>query len=295
MRYLLSFILVFVATLTYAQRQNQIVEPWKMWSNLHVYCHVNGTEYSTDYIRFNGDTAIDGENYKKVEYAEDEAHENWSFYGYFIREENNKVFLKRPFEPEGLIYDFTLQNTGDTVTINNPVTSSPLHLTLVETDSVETTGGWRKRRKFVADGYQTPEYWIEGTGSLSGVLNSGMAVFGGLCGSAELLCQHEHDTLVYQNPDYQTCYLLTTGIEKKENKMPGPSVFYNKNSNKVVIKCKNRETRKVVIYNINGNVLESFNMKNNYAAISMPDNVDYLIFVTVAGNHKCTTRKLLVY
>ncbi len=293
MRYLLATTIVFLITTTFAQRQNQIVEPWKMWANLHIYCHSTGTEYSTDFIRFNGDTVVDGISYKKVEYAEDEAHENWNFYGYFIREENKKVFLKRPFEPEGLIYDFTLQNIGDTVTINNPVTNSALFLTLTAIDSVETTGGWRQRKKFSAEGYEPEEYWIDGIGSGSGVLNSGMAVFGGLCGAAELLCEHEYDTLVYQNPQYGSCYIVTTGMEEI-NGNSVVSVYFNNGNNELVLKFKNSGKKEIVVYDINGRTLKSFTTLENYAAIYLTPEINGLIFISISGNNKRITKKLLM-
>ncbi len=275
-----------------ANAQNQIVEPWKMWANLHEYCHSNGTEYSTDYIRFEGDTTIDDITYKKVWQSEDENHENWLFYGFFIREENQKVYLRRPFEEEGLCYDFTLQQTGDTVSIVNPLVTAPLLLTLTEIDSVETADGWRERWKLTAQGYETPEYWIKGIGSMSGVLNSGTAVFGGLCGSATLLCEHEFDTLVYQNPDYGSCYIVTTGIKEKNQTPVIKSVMLNSQSLRLALGETGQYRIRIVSLRgqtvaetlVNGN-------RWNYPKQKLPHG---LLFVTVIAGNKTETRKIFV-
>lgn len=271
--------------------QNQIVEPWKRWANLHEFCHPQGTEYSTDYIRFEGDTVVEGITYKKVWRSEDENHENWMFYGYFIREENGKVYLRRPFEEEGLCYDFTLQQPGDTVTIHNPLTASPLLLTLTETDSVETTDGWRERWKLTAEGHQTPEYWIKGIGSMSGVLNSGTAVFGGVCGSATLLCEHEHDTLIYQNPEFGSCYIVTTGME--ENEMPDFKVFSTQHNPAVRILFSKTGHYNIKITTLQGKILTETTVNGNSWSSSPVRLPHGILFVTVSHNSQKQTRKII--
>ncbi len=294
MKRLLPVVLILLTYQAFAQRQNQIVETWKMWSTLHEFCHPNGTVYTTDFVRFNGDTVIEGVNYKIVEMSEDENHENWSFYGYFIREENQKVYLKRPFEPEGLIYDFSLQGTGDTVTINNPTTSSALLLTLAEKDSVETTGGWRERWRLTAEGYENPEYWILGIGSESGVLYSGMAVFGGLCGSAELLCQHQYDTLVYQNSQYGSCYVVTTAVEEKST-APRFKAWYGKNDKKIHLEFESRAKRKITVTGIDGKILLSTTFSGTRTAFAVVQKTESPVFVSVFENGKKSVKKIMIF
>lgn len=291
MKKALFFAFMLLSCGVFAQ-QNQIVEPWKLWSNLHTYCHSDGTEYATDYIRFEGDTLVNGIYYKKVWQSEDENHNNWIFYGYFIREENEKVYLKPMFEGENLLYDFSLQGVGDTVTIFNPLTTSPLHLTLTEIDSVETTNGWRTRWKLMADGYENPEYWIKGIGSMSGVLNSGTAVFGGLCGSATLLCEHEHDTLIYQNPNYGSCYIITTGLQKKKEG-DAFTAHYNRQSKTLSLHFVDASRRDLLIDDFQGRILlkKKIETQNFVTPISVSSQ---LIVITVFKQNRSKTVKLFV-
>ena len=292
MNKILFFTFMILSCGVYAQ-QNQIVEPWKLWANLHAYCHSNGTEYTTDYIRFEGDTLINGVLYKKVWQSEDENQNTWIFYGYYIREENEKVYLKPMFENENLLYDFSLQGVGDTVTIFNPLTTSPLHLTLSEIDSVETTDGWRIRWKLMADGYENPEYWIHGIGSMSGVLNSGTAVFGGLCGSATLLCEHERDTLIYQNPDFGSCYIITTGLHKKKegNRF---TAHYNRQSKTLSFHFVDASPRTILIHDLQGQILWKKRIETQSfvtpIAVSTP-----IIVITIFEKNRSETMKLSAF
>ena len=66
--------------------------------------------------------------------------------------------------------------------------------------------------------------WIEGTGSLFGVLLSGMCLLVG--DSPQLLCFSENDTLKYFNPGFSTCYVVT-GTDEKGALPDAVSVFPN--------------------------------------------------------------------
>ncbi|MBA7546059.1 hypothetical protein ES705_38442 [subsurface metagenome] len=114
-------------------------------------------------------------------------------------------------------------------------------------DSINTiliNGKYRKQyflhRQIELDVFN--EIWIEGIGSLYGVLNSGLA--GAIGGKRELLCFYENDTLKYQNPNYEICFISTyTGkdLDKKsqvvlyKNNLSPGLYFYRLSNNDMFI------------------------------------------------------------
>ena len=230
----------------------EIVDNEKLWSILVGHCQPEYTTYTTSFFRFDNDTIIDGKLYQMVFISEDEFKEEWFFYGSFIREENKKVYYREYYGEEGLIYDFNLQ-PGDTVVLNNPRAASDVSLILSEIDSVETSDGYRERWKLTNDEFEIPEYWIEGIGSVAGVINSTTEVFGGLCGTYILLCEEENENTIYQNPQYEYCYYLLldddNDIEVTEEIF---NVIYRQSIKQIDIAFNTSEERLVVITNIKG-------------------------------------------
>ncbi len=94
------------------------------------------------------------------------------------------------FGDEGLIYDFNLE-IGDSVLVNNPRAVGEVWLHLLEIDTITVADDLRERWRMVSSEYQESDYWLRGIGSIAGVLNSSMSIYGGLCGFYALLCQYE--------------------------------------------------------------------------------------------------------
>ncbi len=134
--YLIVLVFSFVS-FAYSQ---EIVNPDKVWSIMEEHCQPWGSNYSTEFIRFDTDTIIDGTVYQKVWIAEDEYHQNWNFYGAFIREDEGLVYYRELFSEEVLIYNFNLE-IGDSVVVDNPRAAGALTLVLAEIDSVLLENG----------------------------------------------------------------------------------------------------------------------------------------------------------
>lgn len=237
----------------------QIVVEHKIWSNVLENCGPDANSFVTFYNKFKGDTMINGLMYKKVWLAEDEFYQDWYHNGSFIREENNKVYLLESTGKEGLIYDFGLEE-GDSVVLENPLAPDGLLLYVTTIDSVETFDGFRKRWKLIKDEFSTPEYWIEGVGSNSGVLNSGTGVFGALCGTYTLLCEKENDITIYQNPEYGTCfYVLLAVSDGPEFNKSNLSIRYARDGESISIVFTDKRSGKksINLYNIFGGLVLS--------------------------------------
>ncbi len=284
--------LVFTATM-HAQ---EIVAADKMWSTMQEHCQPWGNTYSTDHYKFAEDTLINDTLYKRVYTANDEFYEEWFFYGAFIREENKKVYLREMFGKEGLIYDFNLQ-IGDSCMVNNPRSFSEIKLTLNAIDSIETSDGYRLRYRLDNEFYPDPEYWYEGIGSEAGVLNSGTAVFGGLCGSYTMLCEKENEVVIYQNPIYQTCYYLITGetlpLEEFEDK--GFKLTYNQDLSTVYVIFPDQAKRQIYLSNMSGKQLFLKTVDQSIIAIPLQEAIRGLYILTVVDEGKTSTKKFMVF
>ena len=257
------------------------------------HCLPEGNQYTTFFHRFEGDTLIEGKTYKKVWIAEDEHHQNWFFYGAFVREENNRVYYREFFGEEGLIYDFNI-TLGDTVTVTNPLAPDGILLTLTGIDSIQTEQGYRKRWKLVKDEFSTDEYWIEGIGSESGVLNSGTGVFGGLCGSYTLLCFHEENNPVYLNPEYETCYYMLLDDGNNVSHKESFDLKYDRFNQQLNIKFSDREPKQIILRNISGIPVYNNQSEDDSVSIHLFNFPKGLYIVTVIQKGQMSSRKLMI-
>ena len=289
--FIISFFLIFTPAI-FAQ-ENQIVVEHKVWSNVLENCLPEGNTYTTFYHRFEGDTILDGKTYKKVLIAEDEYYEDWFFYGSYVREEEGKVYLREYLGEEGLIYDFNLQ-LGDTITIDNLLAPDGLTLVLTEIDSVETNDGYRTRWKLEKDAFSIPEFWIEGIGSQSGVLNSGTVVFGALCGAYTLLCVKENDITVYQNSEYGTCFYILLDVDSDKEKPDDKfDVKYSRNSEKIQILFSGNDEKVLRISAITGNQVLNIQTSDQQIVLSKSDFVSGLYLITLIQDGKLYSEKVV--
>ena len=288
--------MVLLLTGSLSVHTQEIVDNENLWSILTGHCQPEYTTYTTSFFKFDNDTIIDGKLYQMVFISEDEFHEEWFFYGSFVREENKKVYYREYYGEEGLIYDFNLQ-LGDTVVLNNPRAASEVILTLTEIDSVETTDGYRERWKLTNDEFEIPEYWIEGIGSMAGVINSTTEIFGGLCGTYILLCEEENENTIYQNPQYEHCYYLLLGDDDdiKTESLPF-NVIYRQSIKQIDIEFNTSEKRLVMITSIQGQPVGKTQSSDAHLSFSLSGkNTGLYIINVLQNNNKLVSKKIMVY
>jgi hypothetical protein len=165
---------------------------------------------STQYIYFGGDSIVAGKAYKKVFSCDDELHENITYEG-LLREQDKKTYgISKDSETEYLLYDFSLEAgmTFEFSCLFFPCCELCPQLVYVKySDTIEVNGKPRKRLQFsMSDGGTICDTWIEGIGSLYGILTpfyplSNMDGF-----TLKLLCHYEDDELVYRNQAYSECH-----------------------------------------------------------------------------------------
>ncbi len=189
----------------HSQTYHPLVQPGKIWSTKYI---IEQVWIYSDYKKFEGDTSFSGNTWMKIWTTRNSAMTGWTVTGYIRETASGRVFYKSgPTFAEHLIYDFSLQS-GDTATFwGDPYTQYRLDSI---TQTTLLTGETRRKFNWSPIGSNCIDHWIEGAGSLLGVLEPASCMWVG--GTSELLCFTENDTLKYFNPGYSSCY-ISTGIE----------------------------------------------------------------------------------
>lgn len=155
-------ILLFLLFLACTTKAQNLLDENNLWMN--VIESIN-TGVSYRFYHLDGDTVIASTAYKKLYSKSDEPTSEWE-YIYGMREDSTgKVFfVLRNRTEERLLYDFNLA-VGDSFFICNHVY---IEVTSIDTVIMEN-GEQRKRIQFDPG----PETWIEGIGSMDGIVADG--------------------------------------------------------------------------------------------------------------------------
>jgi len=203
LKYFIAFIILANNQLVVnSQTYYPLVDTNKVWSNL-IQATSPPMTSETNFIKFSGDTVIGLNTYNKVLQSNDSQQTIWTLIG-FIREDiTHKVYyLKIPNTAESILYDFGA-NIGETIHVGGEY---GIDLVVSAIDSVYIYDRYRKR--LWVGGV---EQWIDGIGSICGVMESG--TFYQVGGINRLLCYYENDTLKFLNPDFNDCYISTGNID----------------------------------------------------------------------------------
>ena len=237
-----------------SQTGNYIVNDSRVWSTVNIHCLPGGNSYSTYYIKFYGDTLIEGLIYQKMWRSDDQYQENWDFYGSIREDDGSRIYLRPPGYIEGLIYDFGV-SVGDTIEARNTyLNNDTLHFVVIQVDSVQLLDGYKKRITLFEYMNQAEEVWIEGLGSYSGILNSCINSYGSVCGGSAALCYEQNGILVYQNPEYSTCYYSVT-VDVNQVYCNEISIYPNPAKDFVNIDLTDKGIKEIELLNINGKII----------------------------------------
>ena len=274
MKTLISFFFGLMITgLIYSQDYYPIVQENNEWNVLKVFPtpgNPSDSSHLTMTYKFYGDTIISNQVYKKVLKSEAEIPVNWGYEG-GIREEEQKVWYLSRYESEEIqLYDFTL-NIGDTVTIWG---WEPM---VVDSISQIEINGEDRKQIYLSTWGQFIEHWIEGIGSNFGILQSGTSLVVGWY--TRFLCMSEDGELIYMNPNYSSCYLVSTNIE--EFQISRIQVYPNPTSGKINIRnSENVKIESISIIDLNGQNLLEFKNDINELDLSGLSSGIYLLKLT---------------
>ncbi len=219
------------------------------------------------YTKVAGDTLIDEKQYKRVLNSNDSLMNHWSVVGY-IREVGQKVFYRRMnTEIDCLLYDFSCL-VGDTLNLN---CWCPDEESKFKVDSIKYLPVMGENRKHIYLSYlsnSSTELWIEGIGSIGGILNGGGSNNCITGGSENLLCCSKNGVELYHDHEYNNCYLgskTVNSVQIFNVKNRFLKIFPNPSSSEINIKLNkspaNTLTGKIIA--IDGTTIKLFKIDNN--------------------------------
>lgn len=243
---------------------DSLVTTNKMWSQVHRYPYglpppQNGCAAESNYIKFAEDTLINDYRYKKIFQSKDSLGLNWVNIG-FIREQDNKVYaINKNFDSEKLLYDFNAK-VNDTVFIQpffSLYTNFPGKV--IKIDSIDILSGRKKRIVFEYNN----DIWIQGIGSIYGVMNSFWDPDGA---KYDLLCCWDNGIMQYSNPDFEECFILENNCTSSLAPIPKKdllSIFPNPFINKVTFRFNEpiqNNRIDIKVFDLNGKIVFSSNL-----------------------------------
>jgi len=221
-RIVLMIFLLPAATCSIAQSTPvDFLAPYKTWTEGYNWCSFEGDCNSWSF-RYKFDTLpvdIGAQTYFRLLKAGTEFSEVWTDEGSLIREVDGRIYLYQS-SGEQLIYDFNLIE-GDTF---HYLETPSYYNFVVETVDTFTLldGQFRKHWALRPITWHDPVqeelwiHWIEGIGNKDGLLTNGLPWTADAEWST-VLCVQWMDTLIYDNPDYATCWLMSTSTIEESN------------------------------------------------------------------------------
>lgn len=279
---IVPFILFFGNQLLKSQPFEQIVDTTKKWNVLKGDFSPNGDFFSTTTVLFQSDTTINNLVYKKIFSSYDTI--NFNFNGELIREDSiGRVFTKEWNSPEQLIYDFSV-NVGDTIVLHNFMGG----ITEAKIDSIDTIFLAGKNRKRIFNSFynfgNVVDCWIEGIGSLMGVLYSGNVIidFG-----TNLLCywQNGSKLLSTEYSDLYGCYYTNVEIDEI-NSLNRIKVYPNITRQYLTIENNQDENLIFKIYNSIGQEIINTLIESKIQIINISDVRNGLYFYQIINKKK---------
>ena len=239
----LTFITALVFISGSAIGQN-LIEANKLWTSVECigYCWTWGHQ-------FEGDTIINGTPYNKLWQTTDSTFTNW-YYARAMRETPDGKVYQLGSDGEELLYDFSLEVNEHFIT---EINGCEINLEVESIDSITLLNGERRKRiNFV---YEI-ESWIEGIGSTYGLLNVGWEQCA-VDWYFELNCFTENDTLKYDNPDFEGCYVITTGAQESAtgSLQLSPNPF--RDFTKFTFPYNENNTYKLQIIDVQGKIIKT--------------------------------------
>ena len=291
----LLFLSLAVAGMAKAQDYKPLVEDGKRWNVLFSYpwSPPEPQHKYTDIYKIEGDTLVDGVPYKVMYATRNENLTGWNLWGFIRETEDGQVFSRRPStSDEQLLYDFSME-VGDTICMCDYGYDE---CCMVVIERGETIVNGEPRHQIVLEypfGNGAGEVWIEGIGSLYGIIDSGSLFLTG--GSTNLLCYYEDDDLIWQNttPGYNECYIINPNdpqsIEEDETFL-SVSVFPNPTSGKVLV--EGIEPTEVQVYNALGQMVKTIKNSNEINVAGFSEGV-YLLRITDVDGRSHTARVMV--
>ena len=267
MKYMLTLLPVLLVTfLSNAQEYQYVSFPDSnaVWSE--IFWDSDSPTVYNKYALFNEDTIINGVSYHKLFHAVNKAtitRENSECIGGIREDSLKRVFVSNSVFPfshgvdEVMLFDF-FGNEGDTIWRYTDIIPANFIANYLIIENIDTLQIQNSRRKvFYFNSYEWSA-WIEGIGSIQGLLfSTGDITTGGA--NSELICMHQNDTLLYFNSDYDDCVpsFVSDGVSLLEN--PDVKVYPNPVTDGMVY-FENLDFETLELFDLSGKVIRKENI-----------------------------------
>ncbi len=260
------FTLIIISSQYLSYGQN-LLDTAKRWSVLNADedirpFHMQPT-YETTWYRIKNQTVINKKSYYQIQVSKDSLGQNWKDTTIYLREEKLAIFQLQTdsdkYENEFKVYDFSLQE-NDTFLYTKYNTKL-----VVKVDSIRDSliNSYVRKIFYVSNYYQEdtsfkiPEIWIEGIGSLDGLLRDNYYFYVGNYNWRTTLCVYKDNEIQYHDTAYSSCYYNVTleSIFTNNARYKKIAISPNPVGNYFTLNTKERKTKKIIIYDIFGKIV----------------------------------------
>jgi hypothetical protein len=271
-----------------------------IWSEYDIWWGGYIPEISPYYMVITGDTIINNNTYHKIVQSLDTIIDMTTdcFRGSFREDTNKSVyFLPKDSINEVLIYDFS-KNVGDTIYINEfdwtVYISTPYIIDQI--DSILIDGNYRRKFIFIPlNGFYTQIPWVEGIGSMVGILNSFNPH--SISGWWSFNCLTQNGNHIYQNPEsyVSDCFVfLDIAIQNAY----GENISISPNPSKGIfqISFEKFNSLTVKVYSVKGKILfeKKLNGTNYIIDLSNFNSGLYLVKITDTETKHSIQKKIII-
>ena len=263
MKFVLFCFYLFIQSIVHGQVVHHFENVDSKWNVAETYPAANPDNpnfaaTTTSVYGFQGDTLIAGDTWNKMYVTSDSLFQNNLEFVGVTRVENDMVLFLDTLSQLDTLYDFSL-NVGDSVlyTING---NNPEWLDIIEIDSIQINGEYYKRfhinEPTMSAFDELDEIWIEGIGSIHGPLfpRYPQKFSSEIPDSMLLTCSFSSTQEVWNNPDYQECYINNVLNLKSHNKTEF-ALYPNPFKSVVSIQSQHYPIEEIIILNNLGAVI----------------------------------------
>ncbi len=298
---LLSLILSSFSSIN-AQENNLLQEDSK-WNILRQIFNTNTqkNDKRTEILLVKKDTSINNIIYKNL-YQKFKQADEYKLIGQIRGNFSDKIYF-RPINhnEDFLLYDFSLK-VGETTKVlwaNN--TKKELTLIKIRVDSIVSIKFNKQNRlKYyissksqIEDKWSSNNEWIEGIGSIEGILYSTRNVDVGGVEAKQLLCYSISDNLLFKNKNYNSCYIDNMkSIELQNDKN---IISYDNLTKQLLIKTQDAPAINLIIFDSIGRVVftKAINESQSNIALNFLSNGLYIINIWDKNSNKNSKLKIL--
>ncbi|MCK5538071.1 MAG: T9SS type A sorting domain-containing protein [Bacteroidales bacterium] len=254
--------------------------------------------YKTIWYSLGNQFQIQNKKYYQLQYTTDLLHQNWLDTTIYLRQ-NNDIVYKIEYKAysdssEQKLYDFGMlqKDTMHFMQYNQNF--------IARVDSINDTLLYNIQRKlYYISNYSENdttwiqnEKWIEGIGSLDGLLKDNCILCTGGSAWQKLLCMYSGEEIQYHDTAYSNCYYHhdPNSIEKFRLKANKLKLFPNPVKDYLYFEIPEKTKKEIRIYNLFGKLEKQVNSSDQKVNLSELRTGIYYIVITTDNNIKYSAK-----